>query len=52
MISPLHVGVEHPNLLWVGAAGLVAFVAGLAVNLYRSTRDAAPTESPAPDDAE
>jgi len=46
MVSPLHVGLEHPNLLWIAAAGLLAFVAGLAVNLYRSTADArsAPVE--------
>jgi len=52
MVAPLHVGLGHPNLLWIAAAGLLAFVAGLAVNLYRSTRDAATTESLAPDDAE
>jgi hypothetical protein len=46
MVSPLHVGLGHPNLLWIAAAGLLAFVAGLAVNLYRSTADArsAPVE--------
>lgn len=39
MVSPLHVGIEHPNLLWIAASGILAFVAGLLVNLYRSGSD-------------
>ncbi|MGQ4556518.1 hypothetical protein [Halobellus sp. GM3] len=38
MIAPLHLGLEHPNALWLVGAGLLAFLAGLAVNLYRSRR--------------
>ena len=39
MYQPLHVGLEHPNLLWIVATGLLAFVVGLGVNLYRSLDD-------------
>ncbi|WP_170977279.1 hypothetical protein [Halorussus salinisoli] len=40
MLSPLHLGVEHPNLVWIAAVGLLAFVVGLGVNLCRSLADA------------
>lgn len=30
----LHVGTEHPNLLWLGAASLLSFGAGLGLGLY------------------
>lgn len=46
MVAPLHFGLEHPSLTWLVVAGLLAFVAGLGVNLYRSTGSA-----PASDDA-
>lgn len=36
MTLPLHVGLEHHSLLWLVATALLAFVAGLGVNLYRS----------------
>ncbi len=36
MPAPLHLGVEHTGL-WV-AVTVLAFVAGLSVNLYRSRR--------------
>jgi len=36
MTLPLHLGIEHPSLLWLVAVGLLAFLAGLVVNLYRS----------------
>ncbi|ERH00041.1 MAG: hypothetical protein J07HQX50_01194 [Haloquadratum sp. J07HQX50] len=38
MVSLLHTGIEHPKLLWVIITGMVMFIAGLLVNLYR-TRD-------------
>lgn len=37
MVVPLHLGFEHPNLVWLGITALLAFVAGLVVNLYRSS---------------
>ena len=38
MVTPLHLGLEHPSVLWLLGAGLLAFVAGVVVNLYRSRR--------------
>jgi len=26
--TPLHIGIEHPNLLWVVAASFLSFLAG------------------------
>ncbi|WP_185715614.1 hypothetical protein [Halocatena pleomorpha] len=37
MVAILHLGFEHPNLVWIALSGLLAFIAGLAVNLYRSS---------------
>ena len=34
----LHLGLDHPSLVWLVGTGLVAFLAGLVVNLYRSRR--------------
>lgn len=53
MVLPLHLGVEHPNLLWLVGVGLLAFVAGLLVDLYRSARREPSVASELPDrDAE
>ena len=52
MTAVLHVGTEHPNLLWIVAAALLAFVAGLGVNLYRSLGDSSSTGPRAADDRE
>ncbi|MFD1598489.1 hypothetical protein [Halobellus rarus] len=41
MSLPLHLGLEHPSALWIVAVAFLAFVAGLAVNLYRSYRSGA-----------
>lgn len=49
MVIPLHLGLEHPNLAWLVVAGLLAFVAGLGVNLYRSTGNT-PTSNDVLDD--
>ncbi|UPM44391.1 hypothetical protein [Halocatena salina] len=38
MVAVLHLGLEHPNLVWIALTGLLAFIAGLGVNLYRSSR--------------
>jgi hypothetical protein len=50
MVVPAHVGLEHPSLLWLVAIGVLAFVAGLWVNL-RSPDDAV-TDEATPDEAE
>jgi hypothetical protein len=44
MILPLHVGIEHPSLLWIAATALLAFVVGLGINLYCSLNDSDPTD--------
>lgn len=36
MSLPIHLGIEHPNLVWLGIVAFLAFVAGLGVNLYRT----------------
>ena len=36
---PAHIGTEHPNLLWIAAASLVSFGAGLGVALFNRTAD-------------
>lgn len=51
MDALLHLGLEHPNLLWIVAVGIVAFAGGLAVNLARSRREA-PAETVEDPDAE
>jgi hypothetical protein len=50
MFPPLHVGFEHPNLLWIAITGLLAFVVGLGVNLYRSSEDSVDAELRGPED--
>lgn len=45
-----HLGIEHPDLAWLVASAIVAFLAGLGVNVSRSNSkaesagDAAPTD--------
>jgi len=39
MVVPAHLGVEHPSLLWLVAVGILAFVAGLGVNLHLRRRE-------------
>lgn len=39
MMVPAHTGLEHPNLLWLVVIGVFTFIAGLIVNLSRSTDD-------------
>lgn len=45
MTTPLHVGIEHPNALWLLATALLAFVVGgLAMRRSSSTPDEAPSD--------
>lgn len=39
MTLPIHLGLEHPNLVWLVVVAILAFLAGLGVNLYRTERD-------------
>jgi hypothetical protein len=45
MVVPLHLGLEHPSALWLVGVGLLAFLAGLGVNLYRSRRTTSALDS-------
>jgi len=36
MLVPVHLGFEHPNLVWLVVVAIIAFAVGLGVNLYRS----------------
>jgi hypothetical protein len=36
METLLHVGLEHPNTLWIGVSAVVAFVVGVGAGAYRS----------------
>ncbi|WP_336024002.1 hypothetical protein [Halobellus salinisoli] len=45
MTALLHLGVEHPSALWLVGVGLLTFVAGLLVNLYRSRRSDGPLDA-------
>lgn len=46
MLEPLHLGMEHPNLLWVGGAALLGFGAGLGIGLQSGRSEpAARTET-------
>jgi hypothetical protein len=45
MTLPLHLGLEHPSLVWIAGTGLLAFLAGLVVNLYRSRREDVPIDT-------
>lgn len=38
MSALLHLGLEHPSTLWIAVASVLAFVAGLGINLYRTRR--------------
>jgi len=35
MVAPLHLGLEHPNVLWLVAAALAAFATGLGIRTWR-----------------
>lgn len=35
MYSALHLGFEHPNLVWIAITAILAFAAGLGVATYR-----------------
>ncbi len=50
MVVPAHLGFAHPNLLWIVGAGILAFAAGLGVNLYRSNSDSSPPDPAASDE--
>jgi hypothetical protein len=52
MTLPLHIGIEHPSLLWLVAVGIVAFLAGLLVNLSRSESETPTQHAVAADDRE
>jgi hypothetical protein len=47
----LHVGTDHPDLLWLGVAGLLTFGAGLGIGLFSRHRDPTADED-ATDDTE
>lgn len=32
--TPLHVGAEHPNLVWILVPSYLAFLAGLGIGAY------------------
>jgi len=38
----LHLGTEHPNLLWLGATALLSFGAGLGLGLFAGANDSQP----------
>ncbi|WP_302081557.1 hypothetical protein [Salinibaculum rarum] len=50
MLTPLHIGIEHPTLGWLAIVALLAFVAGLGVNLSRSVTGSAHDGTPAADE--
>jgi len=52
MVAPIHLGVEHPSLVWSVAVAILAFAAGLGVNLYRSLRADRPRTDPSAGDGE
>jgi hypothetical protein len=47
----LHVGTDHPDLLWLGVAGLLTFGAGLGIGLF-SRRGNDTADDDTTDDAE
>lgn len=51
MVVPVHIGVEHPNVLWLVVVALLAFGAGLGVNLYRSRQASRPSNESVGGDA-
>jgi len=50
MTLPAHLGFGHPSLVWVAVIAVLAFVAGLGVNLYRSRKNVPFHESRSGDD--
>lgn len=46
MAIPVHLGLEHPSLVLLVVVGIITFVAGLGVNLYRSTREVDSDQDP------
>jgi hypothetical protein len=38
MVAPLHLGLEHPNVLWLVAAALAAFATGLGIRTWQDRR--------------
>jgi len=41
---PLHVGLDHPSLWWVGGFSLLSFAAGIGIGLRaRADRDSSET---------
>lgn len=50
MVVPAHVGLEHPNMLWVVVVGIVAFAAGLWMNLSRGGDTTPEDAAPKPDE--
>jgi hypothetical protein len=47
--TALHIGTEHPNLLWLFVAGMLCFGGGLAVGLVSRLRDRFSDTAAAPD---
>lgn len=43
---PLHVGIEHPNLLWIAVPSLLSFAAGLGLGLFAGTDSPEPETEP------
>lgn len=50
MAIPLHLGIGHPNLVWIGITAILAFIAGMGVNLYRSTNEQQGSDASIPDE--
>lgn len=50
MTLPVHLGLEHPNLVWLVVVAILAFAAGLGVNLSRTREQTPDLESGADDD--
>lgn len=47
-MDPVHIGLEHPNALWLGAVGLVSFAAGAAAMAVSRRRRGVEAESARP----
>ena len=45
MYSVLHLGFEHPNLVWLVVTAILAFAAGLGVATYRFFTTTEPVSS-------
>jgi hypothetical protein len=51
MVIPLHMGIGHPNLVWLSSTAILSFIAGMGVNVYRSaTHERHQTDSPTPEE--